>query len=188
MYHDSNSHGWRPAGAMVLCHRGPCVRTHGRRAFERVPTSNIALQYTRPVLGCTVILGIDLRHSSGLSPKSVLPAPSCTRGGARITQPLCFDILARSFVRLKHSTLLLSTICALFRKNTGVGYPPIPKLSECVGYELHIGHYVAPRSKSGRLRRVFSSAISRRQRRISSWFPLSKISGTGQPRYSGGRV
>src|SRR5579862_4315102 len=43
-------------------------------------------------------------------------------------------------------------------------------------------------NRSGRLRRVFSSAFSARQRRISSWLPLISTSGTAQPRKDWGRV
>src|SRR5207245_3613826 len=46
----------------------------------------------------------------------------------------------------------------------------------------------ACRSRSGRSRRVFSSAACRRQRRICSWFPPSSTSGTRSPRKSEGRV
>src|SRR6266446_1482987 len=43
-------------------------------------------------------------------------------------------------------------------------------------------------SRSGRLRRVFSSAPARRHFATSAWFPPMRISGTAQPRYSAGRV
>jgi hypothetical protein len=42
--------------------------------------------------------------------------------------------------------------------------------------------------RSGRLRAVFSRAFLRRQRLISSWLPLTRISGTSQPRKDCGRV
>ena len=40
-----------------------------------------------------------------------------------------FHTLARSFARFQNSTLLISTICALFHKNTRVGVPLTPKKS-----------------------------------------------------------
>ena len=43
-------------------------------------------------------------------------------------------------------------------------------------------------SKSGRTRRVFSRARSRRHAAIAAWWPLRRISGTRQPRKSTGRV
>lgn len=39
-----------------------------------------------------------------------------------------------------------------------------------------------PRSKSGRLRRVFSKACCRRHLLTSAWFPLTRVSGTLHPR------
>src|SRR4029077_6947213 len=46
----------------------------------------------------------------------------------------------------------------------------------------------APSNRSGRLRTVFSKAVCRRQRRISSWLPETRTSGTCNPRKSAGRV
>src|SRR6516165_4267100 len=43
-------------------------------------------------------------------------------------------------------------------------------------------------NRSGRFCKVFSKAFRRRQRRISSWFPFIRTSGTAMPRYSAGRV
>ena len=65
---------------------------------------------------------------------------------------------------------------------------PAASLPPVATFELDARYANRSSLRSGRFRRVFSIAASRRHRAISPWSPETRTSGTGIPRNSCGRV
>ncbi len=94
----------------------------------------------------------------------------------------------------------LPGVCSKSRKTTRSSMPRLPRDPSGCAFRAERSHVPTwcarpvpdlkthGQSKSGRLFRVASRAVSRRQFSMAAWLPPSRISGTFQPLYSAGRV
>ena len=142
--------------------------------FEMTRPSNICTRSLSPslIFTCTRTVSPDL--NSGRSVRRVLAIKRSIIGE--------FDIFL--FPSLSHASRRPESWSFSYQ-NCGNNYCR-PAISSTILRSSLLSS--APRNKSGRLFNVFSSALRRRQRLISSWFPFTSTSGTGIPRNSAGRV